>query len=66
MLKDSAEKGERQTRGGDRKSKYEMSTLIPTLVDIGVDKKTSKLAQDIAALPGSHAERYAKEYRRSR
>jgi N6-adenosine-specific RNA methylase IME4 len=59
MLKDSAENEQRQTRGGDRKSKLQNDTLIyvPTLAEMGLDKRTSKLAQDIAALSDDQIEK---------
>lgn len=58
MLKNTATTEQRQTRGGDRKSKSAKGTLIhvPSLSDFGLDKKTSKLAQDIASLPDDQLE----------
>lgn len=53
MLKESAEKGERETRGGNRRSKSADMTLIdqPKLADIGLTKQESHNAQRLADVP---------------
>jgi len=40
----------------------ENRNLTPTLADMGLSKKTSKLAQDIASLPEMQKERLKKGY----
>jgi len=59
MLKESSENQQRQIRGGDRKSKFSKSTLIspPYLQDLGLDKKTSSLAQQVAELSDEQIEK---------
>ena len=52
MLKATAESGERETKGGDRKSKFHDETLIkPKLPEIGIDKLQSHRYQKLAAIP---------------
>lgn len=55
MLKEMPKNKGTRLIGGSEKysggSKVEPPEDIPTLADLGLDKKTSKLAQDIAALP---------------
>ena len=41
LLAEMAERGGRETKGGDRKSKSRGVTLIPKLADIGVSKMQS-------------------------
>lgn len=51
MLRDMADSGERETRGGDRKSKSDDETLtLPTLKDLGVTKGQSAEWQKLALL----------------
>ena len=52
MLAEMAEKGERETRGGDRKSKYQHATLIEPvkLSDLKINKTQSSKWQKLAAL----------------
>jgi hypothetical protein len=44
-------RGDRQRRGGDRKSKFASRTLILALKDLHVTRKTAMIAQQLAALP---------------
>ncbi len=53
------EKGERQSQGGDRKSKYQPDTL--KLSDIEISKLDSSRWQQIAALPEKKFEEYIEE-----
>jgi hypothetical protein len=41
LLIEMKERGEREVKGGDRKSKSHAVTLIPKLADIGVNKMRS-------------------------
>lgn len=59
MLRDSAEAGERQTRGGDAEAK----SSLPTLGDMGVSKDLSSRAQAIASIPDEEFEATLAEHR---
>ena len=50
LLIEMAERGEREAKGGDRKSKSQPATLIPKLNDLGVSKTQSSRWQRFAAL----------------
>jgi hypothetical protein len=56
LLAEMAERGGRETKGGDRKSKSRGVTLIPKLADIGVSKMQSSRWQRLAALPPDEQE----------
>jgi hypothetical protein len=53
LLAEMAETGERDTKGGDRKSKSPTATLIapPKLAELGITKTQSSRWQKLAALP---------------
>jgi len=62
ILKEQAEKGERETRGGDKKSKSPEGTLKPqTLADIGISKNESSRCQQLAAIPEPEFEKAISE-----
>jgi hypothetical protein len=50
MLAESAKRGEREKRGGDRKSKPD-SRGLKILADLGLTKQESSRAQQLARLP---------------
>jgi hypothetical protein len=50
LLIEMVERGEREAKGGDRKSKSQPATLIPKLSDLGVSKAQSCRWQRLAAL----------------
>lgn len=62
MLQETAETGERQTRGGDRKA-AESKSIAPTLIDIGISKDLSARAQAIASVPEQQFEQILSEAR---
>jgi hypothetical protein len=51
LLTEMKKQGERETKGGDRKSKSHGATLIPKLADLGVSKTQSSRWQQFAAMP---------------
>jgi len=51
LLREAAEKGERQTPGGDRKSMLHAATMIPTVSELGTDRYDSHRYQLLAAIP---------------
>lgn len=59
MLEQSAESGERQTRGGDAQAK----SSLPTLADMGISKDLSARAQQIASIPEEEFEQTLAEHR---
>jgi hypothetical protein len=56
LLIEMRARGERETKGGDRKSKSPGVTLIPKLAEIGVSKMQSSRWQRLAALPPDERE----------
>jgi hypothetical protein len=50
LLRAMEERGERETKGGDRKSKSHAATLIPRLSDLGINKSQSSRWQKLAAI----------------
>jgi N6-adenosine-specific RNA methylase IME4 len=50
LLIEQAERGERETRGGDRRSKSSEATLIPKLADLRITKTESSRWQKMASL----------------
>ena len=50
LLIEMAERGEREAKGGDRKSKSQPVTLIPKLSDLGVSRMQSSRWQRLAVL----------------
>ena len=60
LLQEAAEKGERQTPGGDRKSKLHDATLIPTVSDLGTDRYDSHRFQLLATIPEAKYEEVLK------
>jgi hypothetical protein len=50
LLREMEERGERETKGGDRKSKSHAATLIPRLSDLGINKSQSSRWQKLAAV----------------
>ena len=57
MLRESAEAGEREGRGGDRKSKSQRATL--KIGDLGITKSDSSRWQQMAALPAEQFDEWA-------
>jgi len=51
LLAEAKENKERQSAGGDRKSKYKNDILIPTLSQINIDPIKSSKWQQIASIP---------------
>jgi hypothetical protein len=60
LLAEMAECGERETKGGDRRSKSQPATLIPKLKDLCVTKTQSSRWQKLAALPEEKFEQNVK------
>jgi len=58
LLAQMAQRGERESKGGDRKSKSQPETLIPKLSDIGVTKTQSSRWQQMAALSKDQQEAF--------
>jgi hypothetical protein len=56
LLIEMKERGEREAKGGDRRSKSRAVTLIPRLADIGVSNMQSSRWQRLAALPPEEQE----------
>jgi hypothetical protein len=57
LLREMKSRGERETKGGDRKSKSQPATLIPKLSNLGVSKTQSSRWQKLAGLPKTEQER---------
>jgi hypothetical protein len=53
LLKESAETGERETRGGNRKSNSHDVSLKKTLADMGIEYMQSSRWQKVSAIPES-------------
>lgn len=68
MLKEGAQNGDRQTRGGDRKSNRHNVSLIqpPSLKEIGITEKQSERWQSIATIPEEKFEQTIKETKQAR
>lgn len=61
LLKQMAENGERETRGGDRKSKQSPDASTLMLNDIGVSKNQSSRWQTMAEVPEEQFEKFVAE-----
>lgn len=68
MLKEGAENGDRQSRGGDRKSNNHDERLIsaPTLKEVGITQNQSTRWQSIASIPEERFERIIEHTKESR
>ena len=66
LLAEMKVRGERETKGGDRKSKSSATTLInpPKLSDLGITKTQSSHWQQLAAMPKVHFEATVARVRR--
>jgi N6-adenosine-specific RNA methylase IME4 len=58
LLIASAQRGERETRGRDRRSKSQPVTLIPKLADIGISKMQSSRWQKLARLQETNPKKW--------
>ena len=64
LLIEMKEHGERETRGGDRRTKSRTATLIPKLADIGVTKTQSARWQKLATVPKEQFEAKVAKHRK--
>jgi len=64
LLIEMKEHGERETKGGDRRTKSRAATLIPKLADIGVTKTQSSRWQRLATVPKEQFEARVAKHRK--